>query len=108
MNIKYDDRTITCDISLALQLFCKDVALYQNLGKRLDFIKQLFDIKLVCSGRTYKQYILKTHVDSLLKELKASDVTKLEKLLLYHFSGAWGADIKKIDNSTIQILSYDD
>lgn len=108
MNIKYDDRTITCDLQLALQLFCKDVELYQNLDKRLDFIKQLFNIKLMCSGRTYKEYILKTHVDSLLKKLKTDDITKLEELLLYHFSGEWGADIKKIDDSTIQILSYND
>lgn len=108
MNIKYDDRTITCDLQLALKLFCKDVALYQNFEKRLDFIKQLFNIKLACNGRTYKEYILKTHVDGLLKDFKAGDITKLEKLLLYHFSGDYGADIKKIDNSTIQILSYND
>lgn len=108
MNIKYDDRTITCDLQLALKLFCKDVELYQNIKDRLDFIKQLFDIKLVYNGRTYKEYILKTHVDGLLKDFKAGDITKLEKLLLYHFSNDYGADIKKIDNSTIQILSYDD
>lgn len=108
MNIKYDNRTITCDLQLALKLFCKDVELYKNFNERLDFIKQLFNIKLACNSRTYKEYILKTHVDGLLKELEASDITKLEKLLLYHFSGSWGADIKKIDNSTIQILSYND
>ena len=108
MNIKYDDRTITCDLQLALQLFCKNVELYQNFDRRLDFLKQLFNIKLVYNGRTYKEYILKTHVDGLLKEFKTSDITKLEKLLLYHFSGNYGADIKKIDDSTIQVLSYDD
>ena len=108
MNIKYDNRTITCDLQLALKLFYKDKELYQNFYKRLDFIKQLFDIRLACNGRTYKEYILKTNVDGLLKELKTSDITKLERLLLYHFSGQWGADIKKIDNSTIQILNYND
>lgn len=108
MNIKYDEKTITCDLQLALKLFCKDVELYQKFNKRLDFIKQLFDIKLACNGRTYKEYMLKTHVDGLLKDFKASDITKLEELLLYHFSGAWGADIKKINDSTIQILSYND
>lgn len=108
MNIKYDDKTITCDLSLALKLFCKDVELYQNFNKRLDFIKQLFYIKLVYNGRTYKEYILKTYVDGLLKDFKASEITKLEKLLLYHFSGNYGADIKKVDDSTIQILSYND
>lgn len=108
MIIKYDNKTITCDLQLALKLFCKDKELYQNFYKRLDFIKQLFDIRLACNGRTYKEYILKTNIDGLLKELKTSDITKLEKLLLYHFSGEWGADIKKIDNSTIKIFSYND
>lgn len=108
MNIKYDDRTITCDLLLALKLFSNDIELYKNFNKRLDFIKQLFNIKLACNGGTYKEYVLKTHVDGLLKDFKANDITKLEKLLLYHFSGEWGGDIKKIDDSTIRILSYDD
>lgn len=107
MNIKYDNRTITCDLQLALQLFCKNVELYQNFDKRLDFLKQLFDIKKVYDCNSTKQYILKTHVDGLLNSLNDEDLKNLKNLLIYHFYGSWGGDIK-ISNNKVEIMSYND
>lgn len=108
MNIKIDDRIITCDLPLALKIFCKDVEFYQFIDNRRNFIKQLFDIKEVYSGGSSKQYILKAHINGLLDSLSPEDTKNLKNLLLYHFSGSWGGNIKIVNNSTIKATGYND